>query len=382
MSSSIEVFSDVICSIGIVFVFITMVIVLSYEINIEVDTNHYTNRQIIKNIVVGVLGGLLFILCTFLSVNMIIPYFIGIDIFIGLVAYLSGKIQSANIALIINLIFSVMLIKVSFDLAIFHIVNTMVQMLILNMVKFLKIRLSYKRNLSVALITFEHILLVYFISENINLCIKFMVINFISGYIIAWVTDNLNRLVKMYNAYRKQALTDALTGLANVRAYNSIISHIGKNKEKDWAIIYLDIDNFKKINQEYGHSTGDIIIRGVGKVIKNIVPYDDYCFRVGGDEFLILHNQSNTVSAKQLAQEIKDNISIQGFMSTSTKEIINITLSIGINTGKMKTCSFCELVEKADMAMFEAKKQGKNTISVAPQNNLRLWIITKNIDEI
>ncbi|MEG1993956.1 MAG: diguanylate cyclase, partial [Oscillospiraceae bacterium] len=76
-------------------------------------------------------------------------------------------------------------------------------------------------------------------------------------------------------------------------------------------------------------------------------------------------NQCNVVSAKELAQKIKDSVGIKEFMSTSKEEVVNITLSIGINSEQTRHCDICELVDKADKAMFEAKRQGKDTISIA-----------------
>ncbi|WP_421262518.1 protoglobin domain-containing protein [Aeromonas jandaei] len=146
--------------------------------------------------------------------------------------------------------------------------------------------------------------------------------------------------------------TDALTGLLNVRHLNDQLQltlRSCQRRAEPVAIAYLDIDNFKQINDNEGHQRGDEILRTVGTCIRQVFRTEDSCFRYGGDEFcLILPNcneaQARDIYLKRLTQAIKD-------------QLAGITLSIGIvQTGPEHYDEGLNLIRLADERMYTAKR--------------------------
>ena len=127
------------------------------------------------------------------------------------------------------------------------------------------------------------------------------------------------------------------------------------------SVIFLDMDDFKHINDKYGHISGDLVIKEVGNVIKNSIRADtDWAARYGGDEFFICLNNTDYDEAYGIAERIqkeieKISVSIQG-------EDICFFTSMGIHTMKDSMITAEELLNIADKKMYEAKKSGKNCI--------------------
>lgn len=148
---------------------------------------------------------------------------------------------------------------------------------------------------------------------------------------------------------------DSLTGLLNVRYLNETLTRtlrIAQRRCEPVSIVYIDINNFKEINDTHGHSAGDQILRAVGTSIKKISREEDSCFRYGGDEFcLILPNckedQAAEIYINRLNEEIKQSLN-------------NVSLSIGIiDTGPDKYGEPDYLIQQADEKMYVAKKKSK-----------------------
>lgn len=158
------------------------------------------------------------------------------------------------------------------------------------------------------------------------------------------------------------AYHDAVTNLPNRRFINYYLNHTLKkamdNKEKI-GLMFIDLDNFKNINDVYGHIAGDEVLKKVSKYIKNALRKHDIISRFGGDEFLVvLENMPNeeipTLVAQRILQELKKPVIIE-------EKEISISCSIGIGNFPEHGSNMEELVSYADNAMYEAKKLGKNT---------------------
>lgn len=156
----------------------------------------------------------------------------------------------------------------------------------------------------------------------------------------------------------KDALTDHLTGTHNRR---SIMRNLEKmvNCEKPFSLLYIDIDEFKFINDNYGHKAGDKVIKTIADRIYNLI--DSKCIfgRIGGDEFIILVPGQNTVSdtAKKVHNIIKEEIS---YDETGTTHYITASIGIARFPEDAKTSE--ELIKASDIAMYNAKTSGKNRI--------------------
>lgn len=128
------------------------------------------------------------------------------------------------------------------------------------------------------------------------------------------------------------------------------------------SIIFMDVDNLKNINDAYGHSVGDLALKEVGKNIKNCIRIDnDWVARYGGDEFIVCLKNTTSDKAYHIAERILN--SINGILIQIQSESIHLTASIGIHTMQDVKLTTEEIINYADIRMYEAKKLGKNRIS-------------------
>lgn len=152
--------------------------------------------------------------------------------------------------------------------------------------------------------------------------------------------------------------TDYLTGLKSRRALESFVNDFlknGKNKSEETVLILLDLDNFKMINDKFGHLTGDKVLKKVAKTLEDTYKKESIISRVGGDEFVIfLSKIANRKEVETLVSE-----TIKKIANISVKNTKLIGCSIGISYPE--TCkNYKTIFNKADIAMYQAKTNGKN----------------------
>jgi len=158
----------------------------------------------------------------------------------------------------------------------------------------------------------------------------------------------------------KLANTDPLTGSFNRRYLNEFsieYLRIIKRENKNLSLLMVDIDDFKNINDTFGHETGDKVIKQLVSIIKDVVRENDLIVRFGGDEFLILLPNTNLINARLVGQKIADHID----KYNKDKEF-NFTISMGISMFNKQDNSIEDMISRADNALYEAKKIGKNCI--------------------
>ncbi|MBV1876775.1 MAG: EAL domain-containing protein [Pseudomonadales bacterium] len=163
------------------------------------------------------------------------------------------------------------------------------------------------------------------------------------------------------NELENMALYDVLTGLANRRFFSdnldTIIEDSKKNHER-FAVIFIDLDNFKRINDSMGHDVGDELLIEVSRRLTESVRQTDIVARLGGDEFTIISPQVGKINnIKIMLDKLVANF--QKPMLLSNNEIL-VTPSIGVSLGPDNGLEASELMRCADMAMYEAKQSGKN----------------------
>lgn len=171
-----------------------------------------------------------------------------------------------------------------------------------------------------------------------------------------------------------KARIDQLTGVFNKLTFEELSgSTLGNSlKNEHRALIILDIDDFKSVNDNYGHAAGDRLLENTGRILKEVFSDNDYVGRIGGDEFSILVNTNfdNSEKLKKLVEEKCKKLSEALFESKTAKSIgCRITTSIGAalypNDGK----TFNELYKAADTALYSSKSRGKNTLSFYKGNS-------------
>lgn len=154
-------------------------------------------------------------------------------------------------------------------------------------------------------------------------------------------------------------LTDTLTGLKNRRAFDErlrIEFSMARRKRRNLSVVLLDADDFKIVNDSFGHPAGDAVLQRIAKVIMETVRETDLAARYGGEEFAVILPESGEREARRWCCRL------QKALAAVSWEHIPVTLSIGIAVRVPECSSGAELVEKADQALYLAKTNGKNRI--------------------
>ena len=168
-------------------------------------------------------------------------------------------------------------------------------------------------------------------------------------------SSNLKRISEL-------AIKDGLSGLYNHRHFKEMLSNFvarALRYSEDLSVVIIDIDNFKMINDDHGHQAGDAIISETGVLIANSIREIDIAARYGGDEFAIVLPKTNESGALFVAEKIVKKIESSKILNSDK---INITLSIGISSFPKNAMTLDGLIEKADIALYEAKSRGRNQI--------------------
>ena len=169
---------------------------------------------------------------------------------------------------------------------------------------------------------------------------------------------------KLRSEYVKAYITDMLTGLYNRKCLESYFSDILEKlqgKEDGYILCILDIDDFKKINDNYGHATGDKVLQYVSKTIFDNIRYGDFVSRFGGEEFVVVFHKLTIEQAKIIAERIRKKLLQSSLLDASKNNKINCTISIGID--KVRSGDVLQTVlDRADKKLYKAKALGKNTV--------------------
>ena len=166
-------------------------------------------------------------------------------------------------------------------------------------------------------------------------------------------------------AAKSKALEDPVTGLPNRIAYEErLATEVARwrRTQNPLLILVWDVDDFKQINDRFGHKAGDKALRVIGRILSARPRELDFVGRYGGEEFVMLLVDSTLENAKKLADEIRESIANSGFHS-SAKEKIPITISCGISEFRADDTAD-DVFVRADEAMYRAKKEGKNRVVV------------------
>ena len=170
----------------------------------------------------------------------------------------------------------------------------------------------------------------------------------------------------MYGELERRALTDALTGLFNIRWWRDMGPRVMSQSLRTGAgvgILLMDLDHFKQINDSAGHAAGDSVLRAVARAVRRVVRDSDYAVRYGGEEFLIVLTNSTVEGAMRVAQALQAAIAE---LRAPTSEIERVTASIGVAVFPDHGQELDDVVAAADHAMYQAKREGRDRIAVAP----------------
>lgn len=185
---------------------------------------------------------------------------------------------------------------------------------------------------------------------------------------------NLNKRIGQLELTNKKleklSFTDELTGLYNYRAFQELLSKElsrARRKKTSFSVMMVDIDNFKQLNDYFGHQTGDLYLKETAKILNETLRTYDIAARYGGDEFIQILPETDAAGVLVVARRIQERfhsmqIGVANFVGFSGKSV-----SIGITTVGAEELNFKtkdEIIKEADSALYQSKDNGKNTITM------------------
>jgi len=177
----------------------------------------------------------------------------------------------------------------------------------------------------------------------------------------------MDRLSTQFENALQAAISDKLTGIYNHAYFKHFIDLEVKRairQKHPLALIMIDIDNFKKYNDTYGHPVGDVLLKWIGKVIRTSIRDVDVPARYGGEEFAVVLPYADRKGAPVVAERIRTAISTEPFVTPDMKNTGKITVSMGIAYYPEDAASAKELIKLADKALYRAKREGKDRVCI------------------
>lgn len=192
--------------------------------------------------------------------------------------------------------------------------------------------------------------------------------------------DSFSRLESEKKELYQMARTDSLSGLANRNSLNEYLEKLipsAKRDKKEFAFLFLDIDHFKTVNDSLGHNVGDELLQNIASIIKKALRSNDFVARIGGDEFVIIIQDYNSyLELTNIITRIQEYLCKPWIIQTHP---VQIACSIGISFYPKDATTSVNLMKNADIAMYEAKKLGRNqfqfftqTLNETVQNTILL----------
>jgi len=172
-----------------------------------------------------------------------------------------------------------------------------------------------------------------------------------------------DELKKALVELEKLATTDELTGISNRRNFSTLAErefNLAKRQKRYFALLILDIDYFKKINDSHGHIAGDFVIKSVAQQCVLSIRQEDLCARWGGEEFIIFLSESMLEDGIAVARRLRQDIEELSVAFESEK--INVTVSIGVAVYNPEDKNVNQTIIRGDMALYQAKNSGRNRV--------------------
>lgn len=186
---------------------------------------------------------------------------------------------------------------------------------------------------------------------------------FASLIIVVGLADRTAQVLRERDQAAHLAQSDPLTGELNRRAILTQLNEAWAATDAGllpMAVLFLDIDHFKQINDRYGHAAGDDCLSAVTDAVRTEIGQNDHVGRFGGEEFLVLLRDDRVARAAQVAERIRARIA--GLEVATHGHTVRLTASIGVAIRRLSTASVEALVENADEAQYQAKSQGRNRV--------------------
>jgi len=181
------------------------------------------------------------------------------------------------------------------------------------------------------------------------------------------LTERNNELKQAKETFEQLAITDGLTKLHNHRFFQDHltreIKRVSRSREP-LSMLLVDIDDFKALNDRFGHAAGDELLMGLGRILSDNVRETDLLARYGGEEFVVLAANTELEGAYNLAEKIRTNVAENSFILDDSMRPTRVTVSIGVAEFFGNRKSF---FQAADRALYRAKAEGKNCVIAAEE---------------
>ncbi len=174
-----------------------------------------------------------------------------------------------------------------------------------------------------------------------------------------------DQLQEMNQKLEELSITDGLTGLFNHRHFwnilNTELTRVNLYKG-ELALLLIDLDDFKRVNDQFGHSVGDLLLQQVAHTLKETVRDTDIVARYGGEEFAILLPDTNKKGVEAVSEKMRQNVEKLRFKVPETDITTSVTISVGVSVFKGNRREF---FNAADRALYTSKSEGKNRVHYA-----------------
>lgn len=178
---------------------------------------------------------------------------------------------------------------------------------------------------------------------------------------------------RLHHETRQMAITDVLTGLYNRRYFEKVLPQElerASRYRQQFSVLLIDADNFKNVNDAFGHPMGDRVLATIGQTIKKTLRTVDFAFRYGGEEFIVILPEADLISARKVAERIRVRVIASSRKLLRCAMAEPVTVSIGIAMYPRDAADGKDLVAVADQLLYRAKGAGKNCILVREENDL------------
>jgi diguanylate cyclase len=226
------------------------------------------------------------------------------------------------------------------------------------------VKLTFKSSLLIGMLSLGagygllyHFIIMPLIGNELVHCLGQGVIFGLINYLMSIGLYKKYHTLKNSNKLLKKKLDmDKLTGLLNRGAFDNDI--MGLSLDESYSIIFIDIDNFRKFNNKFGHQVGDIVLQKVSREIRNSIRVSDKAYRYGGEEIVILLKDCNRRKALEIAEKVRLNIN-----ELNNNPYPSITISLGVASYPDDGKHADEIIKASDNALLTAKRLGKNQVS-------------------
>jgi diguanylate cyclase (GGDEF)-like protein len=175
----------------------------------------------------------------------------------------------------------------------------------------------------------------------------------LTNFVVVILYTKLGKLKRANQSLKSSLMKDSLTGLLNRRAFDKDTKKV--NGSGHYSLIFLDIDNFRKFNNDYGHDIGDNVLEKVGGTIKACVRATDRVYRYGGEEITLILKDCDKKNAIKMAEKVRLEIS-----SLNNDPYPQITVSLGVSSYPEDGRNIHDIIVASDKALLRAKQGGKN----------------------